>query len=167
MVHPSIGSFLVKVFACILGPPGSQIDDDVRRQTGLVARQRDLSTRWHAFDGLRAFVASDDATHDSLIVVRGSHVAIGDVTLQNRPDVEEWLGFPASELTDLEAVLWLATTLCILASAPSSRRRGSLSTVDISTAGDTGPPMTYRAGPRLPRPSKTQHKLAAPCSPGR
>jgi asparagine synthase (glutamine-hydrolysing) len=95
----------VRYFTVVLALEPGGVPDRVRHRYEELPRARELEFAWRGFDRAAVLTAWDDPWGDALLSVDGAHVACGTVRLDNRQELEGWIGRGAAGLTDLELVL--------------------------------------------------------------
>jgi asparagine synthase (glutamine-hydrolysing) len=95
----------MRLFVCVLDPTGRALPDAALRRYEAVPRSRGLTYMWQTI-GQMAVLTTRDAFDDTSMVARaGDWVAVGNVRLDNRADLERWAGRDASARNALEIVL--------------------------------------------------------------
>ena len=89
----------------LIHPLGAGIPDSVQQTYERRARQLGARFRWRRWGQALVLSCGTDAVLEANVAVDGAWAAFGSVRLDNRKEVERWLGLRACSLNDLELVL--------------------------------------------------------------
>jgi asparagine synthase (glutamine-hydrolysing) len=94
----------MRYFVCLLDPSEHGISDQMQLAYERLPRTCGLEFAWHLFDRARVLTAWDERPEEPLVASTEGGVIAGVARLDNRAEIELWLGVEKSGLTDLQLV---------------------------------------------------------------
>jgi asparagine synthase (glutamine-hydrolysing) len=95
----------MKLFVGLIDWANGPVADAAQRRYESVARAAGLAFRWCTVGGFSALLGADDGSDTDLIACHEGQIAVGDVRLDNRGDLERWAACSDHAISDLKLVL--------------------------------------------------------------
>jgi asparagine synthase (glutamine-hydrolysing) len=95
----------MRLFVCLLHLDGMPIRQVNRRAYEAVPREYGLTYEWDESPGFATLVAGEEPQRASMHASYQAYTGVGDVRLDNRPDLERWSGSEGQGLSDLALTL--------------------------------------------------------------
>ena len=100
----------MRLFAGFIEWADGRMPGAAQRRYEAVARAAGLAFRWCTVGEFSALLGIDDGSDADLIACHEGHIAVGDVRLDNRVDLERWAACSDHRISDLELVVRVIAT---------------------------------------------------------